>query len=104
MTEHFEGLKLICHTCSHSSRAERSSCNWLFSLSPFTVKCRRLSLVKSLVSEEFSESGRSLIYAKNSSGPDSPLWDPGENSAQEIFYSRMNHASDTIVVHLVQKP
>ena len=64
MMEHFVGLKLICHTRSHSSTAEKSSCSWLFSLAPFTVKYRRLSSAQSLASEEVSESCRSLIFAK----------------------------------------
>ena len=58
-----EGFKLICHTRSHSSRAERSFYYPLFSLAPFTVDFRRLSSANSLASEDVRESGRSLMDA-----------------------------------------
>ena len=58
-----EGFKLICHTRSHSSRAEESSCYSLFSLAPFTGDFRRLSSANSLASEDVRESGRSLMDA-----------------------------------------
>ena len=69
MTVHFVGLKLICHVSSHFSSAVRSSrrrcLSWSFWI---TLKTALLS-ANSFDEDDLMTSGRSLMKAKNNSGP-----------------------------------
>ena len=68
MMLHLEGLNCICHSCCQISSLLRSSWRLSQSESSTTTPYRRVSSANSLTVEVIPF-GRSLMYVKNNSGP-----------------------------------
>ena len=81
MTVHFSGWKRFCHLISQSSRAVRSVWRSTESLSFLMCRYRRQSSANSIASEVFTTSGRSLMKARNSSGPKTVPWGTPESTS-----------------------
>ena len=87
MTWHFSGWNFICHIFSHFSSASRSSCSLFASASDLISLYRRQSSAKRRESEWLTASGRSLMKAKKSKGPNTvPCGTPEITSAWEDLH------------------
>ena len=74
ITLHLEALKSICQIFSHSPNAARSCCNGSLSCWLVIGQKRSVSSANIRAFELLVTSGRSLIYARNKSGPRTVPW------------------------------
>jgi hypothetical protein len=81
MTVHFVGWKLIYHLFSHSSSADRSF--WKSFESDWFITClySKLSSANKRNVEVETTSGRSLMYTRNNSGPNTVPCGPPESTS-----------------------
>ena len=71
---HFPGLNSICQSFSHCSSDDRPDWRACWSLSVVVLLNRRQSSANSLVQEECTKSGRSLMYERKRRGPRTVHW------------------------------
>lgn len=81
MTVHFAGWKLICYLLSHSSSADRSFWRSFESVWFLTCLYSKLSSANKRNVEVETTSGRSLMYTRNNSGPNTVLCGPLESTS-----------------------
>ena len=74
MAMHFPGLNSFCQYFSHCSSDDRSDWIVYWSLSLVMLLKRRQSSANSLVQEECTTSGRSLMYERKRRGPRTVPW------------------------------
>ena len=119
MTVHFVGWKLIYHLFSHSSSADRSF--WKSFESDWFLTClySKLSSANKRNVEVETTSGRSLMYTRNNSGPNTVLCSPPESTSsfadshpststccvledkKVVIHSRVFHGLHSVIVYEV---